>query len=220
MDRDFILKEFELIQKKFRHLKLKFNGDNAVISGVISFTCNVKNAIIRDWFLIKINVPNTFPDALPCVEEIDNRIPRISSCHVNPDGTLCLGIPLEIYNEIQKNNNPLFFYVDTYIVDFLAQYSFYEKKHFWPYGEYEHGGFGILNYYLQEFKVQSWELVYILLKILALNIDFKGNEKCPCGSNKLYKNCHKTILGKLGKTKYNFTEDLILVNEYIKKNLL
>lgn len=170
-------------------LEMKRNDDDSfLISGDVNFNAVHNNVTIKDKFTLEILIPNDYPARLPTVKETGGRIPREKDYHANPDGSLCLNIPIEL-RKVLNENGTLLDFVNKSVIDFLYAFSFKEKYGYMPYGEWSHGGKGIIEYYSAVFKVDNSVSVVGLLRTLA-DHDFRRQMLCPCGNKKKLRKCH------------------------------
>ena len=63
-----------------------------------SFTVKHDGADL-DWYQLELTLPDDYPVSPAAVMEIGGRIPRLPDRHVNPDGTLCVGVGEDIWME-------------------------------------------------------------------------------------------------------------------------
>lgn len=81
-----------------------FQGQDLVMKGVFALKANTQTGPeITDYYSLKISTPKKFPNALPKVREINEKIPRDGNYHINPDDTLCLGSPLRVLKKINES---------------------------------------------------------------------------------------------------------------------
>ncbi|MGD9153690.1 MAG: hypothetical protein PVG30_08600 [Gammaproteobacteria bacterium] len=192
------------IKEQFFHLKTHYpnlkltevNGGLYTISGDLEFVANYAQLeAIQDKFNITITVPANYPKNLPTVTENMGRIPK--TFHKLEYNTFCLGTPLEI--RIKFSEDPtLYGFVRLLIVPYLFSFCYYERHKEMPYGEYSHGGKGIIEYYKNKFNTMNDIVVLKLIRMLAEGDD-KGYKLCPCKSKKTFKNCHRNIFITINK---------------------
>ncbi|TCZ71456.1 hypothetical protein E0485_22660 [Paenibacillus albiflavus] len=202
--RDQIEIDFNELKVLYQDLRLLREEGDAYIVGDLPFSATYNgNSPIIDQYKIKILLPKDYPKSPPKLMEFGGRIPK--SFHTNPDGTLCLGAPLEVR---MKFNGNLLSYVKELVIPYLYSYSYYEKYGDMPFGELSHGGRGILESYQELFVLTSSECVLDLLEILATG-KFRGHLDCPCGSRMKLRKCHGPQLIQLSnyQTKFDFIND-------------
>ena len=101
---------------------------------------------ISESFDIELSVPHAFPDRFPQAREAGGRIDTDYE-HLNPDGTLCLAVPIEQRRLFLEQPTVLGF-VNRLLVPYLYGYSFWRKHGYHPFGEAAHGSEGILRHYV------------------------------------------------------------------------
>jgi len=154
-----------------------------VLQGYFDFTaCNNSGVVISDSYHIRINVPKSFPNILPQVKELDNKILRDGKHHVNEDDdTLCLGSPLRLLYLISKQPS-LIGFAEKCLVPYL--YGISHKRMFgcFPkHGELDHGNRGLLNDYMELFKLSTPNQVIKALNYLGTKKRHANKYNCPCG---------------------------------------
>ena len=66
-----------------------------LLSGAVDFEASANGLeTITDSFDIELTIPHMFPGRLPWAKEVGGRIGTDYE-HLNPDGTLCLGVSIE-----------------------------------------------------------------------------------------------------------------------------
>ena len=171
--------QFNDVVAKYKHLELSRNSDGRfVISGNLIFTAGYNGEDVSDTFEIEIEIPRNYPAQIPKTKEAGGRIP--SDFHTNQDGTLCLNIPLGSKRTFAQNGT-LLGYVDDCVIPYLYSFCYHQVHGKMPFGEWAHGGQGILDFYKEEFAVDDDIAVLGLLRVLADN-NYRGHIPCPCGS--------------------------------------
>ena len=192
---DLILNHISELQGKYPGLKLLLSDDSRafVVRGNLAFFAQYDGMSIEDDYEVEIIIPKDYPATPPKAKEIGGKIPK--NFHLNNDGTLCLGVPIEVKRKFYKKRSLLGF-VEVLLIPFLYSHRFEEIHREMPYGELPHGIEGILKYYKELFGVDDDYAVLVFLKILAED-NYRGHLNCPCGSNNKLRNCHGKILLEL-----------------------
>jgi hypothetical protein len=149
---------------------------------------------ITDTYVIHIHIPRYFPRELPKVRDANSRIPR--DFHTNPDGTLCLGSPIQLFLNL-RNNPTLVGFVDTCLIPFLYSYSYKEKFGKMPFGDLAHGRFGIVQDYMRLLRVDSEEACMKMIYLLGVKKRIANKSPCPCQSGRRLGKCHNHLLNSL-----------------------
>jgi len=165
------------------------------VSGVLKFSREYLGHPIDDEYSVKIIVSEHYPDVLPKIFETGKRIPK--DFHHYQDESLCLGAPLAVKQKFSRQPTLLGF-VDNCVIPYLYSFSYQSRFGKMPFGELSHGGIGILEYYQDLFGVNDRRRVLKLLQILA-DDNYRGHDRCPCGSGKRIRSCHGKLLLKLQK---------------------
>lgn len=107
--------------------------------------------------------------------------------HIYPDNSICLATIGELNNFLSRNPTLLQF-INKFIDSFLYSLEWFERYKTYPFGEREHGWQGLLDYYKEEWNVDSQE--FIELTKIILNNNYRGHLTCVCDSNLKFRNCH------------------------------
>ena len=149
-----------------------------------------------DTYDVKIQVSQDFPQTEPSVYETGERIPKTADRHVCPESRICC---LGVWEEwLLTTSEPSFSeFLSGPLKDYFVSQSWFEVKGEWPYGERPHGTDGLVESYAEVLGVdENLEIVIAHLKTLALPVA-KGHLKCPCGSNKRLRYCHRNEVNSL-----------------------
>jgi len=79
---------------------------------------------------------------------------------------------------------------------FFYSFSYHEKYGQLPFGDWAHGGEGLLQMYKEFFQLNDNHTVITFLKILAEN-KYRGSIPCPCHSGKKLHQCHRPLLKQI-----------------------
>lgn len=165
------------------------------LEGEFAFEAEYEDGpLIEDVYELTITISERYPDVLPSIEETGGRIPRDTDHHVYPDGTLCLGSPLQLH-EIAVDTPDLKAYVEKALVPFLYAVSYEgETGEQFVLGELEHGAEGILNDYARILGLRDHAAVVEALRLLGMKRRKANKADCPCGCG-----------GRLGICRFNET---------------
>lgn len=162
---------------------------------------------IEDEYLLRIEIDFNYPNELPIVYEVGNKINKYSHKYDNDE--LCLGIDSEIRLFLKQNSN-LNVFMDTYVTNYLFNYSAYLKYGFLPLGERSHHNEGVKEFYQEYFAIMDIRRIENILKNIINNPRISQNEFCACGSGKRGKNCHGDKIISLIEA---------VPNQFLKKDL-
>ena len=156
-------------------------------------------------YLLRIDLLDPYPFALPAVYEIGGRIPKTDAYHVNANGSLCLGVPEELWIEL-GGRFELYDVVDGPLRTFLLGATNKLAGRDWPYGERPHGARGLCEWYGR--VIGSSDPVHVLELIQILTAaSIKGHWMCPCGSGRELRKCHGDAIRTLHA--HHFSVDML-----------
>lgn len=194
---DIKTNDLELFLEKYPQMSLApSNKDEHIIQGVLSLDIDDQYGVIKDDFFIKIVIPENFPVDIPTVYELEDRFPKTSDYHTNPDSSLCLGSKMSLKKRI-KETPTLEGFIHSCVVPYLYAITLYlQGKECFVFGELSHGLVGIIQDYMGVFELSSIEQVIKLLEILSLKSNQGNKKECPCGCNRIVTKCsfHKKIV--------------------------
>jgi len=221
-----LLKEVATLRKKYRSLHLKHDSRTAYVVGELSFVATYKQKTVRDCYAIEVEIPDQYPKLPPETREIGGRIDR--NDHVNPDGTMCLGPPIEVLCRFRRNPT-LEGYIENLVIPKLFWHSYNREFPDDCLPGYSHGDKGITefrkegdlaNVYLSIFRVKRIDVVLQFLRLLSLG-NYSDKTVCPCGSRKRLKICHGDILNSLAQMphlkKTHIAQDFWVLEEMAHK---
>lgn len=172
-------------------------GDASIrLTGAFEFTATYAGyPEITDSYSLRIAVPAGFPRELPRVEELDGRISRDGTMHVNPDGALCLGSPLRLLLTVSREPT-LVGFADNCVVPFLYAMSHRRKCGGpLPFNELQHGPPGAHRDHADLLGLGDSQKAKAALHLLTMKKHGANKEPCPCGCGRRAGKC--TFNGKL-----------------------
>lgn len=157
-------------------------GSETVLKGVFSFSAKPREGKeITDSYELEIVIPSLFPRAIPKVTEKRRKIPRDGKHHVNPDGTLCLGSPLRLLRKIAEKPTLVGFSEKCLVPYLYAISNKLQNGGEFAFSELAHGNQGIIDDYLDMFKLKTRAQVIQTLKLLGMKRRIANKAPCPCG---------------------------------------
>jgi hypothetical protein len=181
-------KEKQILMDKYPLLEQfsYVNSKNIVVEGCLDLIINNEKV---DNYKVRIVFPSDYPNNLPVLFEIDEKIPRKPFRHINDNGSCCLGPNLKIWKDWKKNSN-IDMFITSFVIPFLANQTYFERNGEWAGGEYAHGAKGVLQYYQELTGFSDVKTIKVILKSILSGIPIGRNEPCFCDSKEKLKNCH------------------------------
>ena len=170
-------------------LSVRENGSIAIVEGVLQLN---ENGICVEAFLVRIEIMNLPGGDFPKVYEMGGRIPRKEEYHVNGDGSLCLGVPEQLWMDM-KGRFDLLAFIEGPLRSFLLSAREKQRTGKWPHKERAHGEAGIREFYGEWFGTSDPGHVLGIIDVLTSKT-IKGHWACPCGSGMPIRKCHQTVL--------------------------
>jgi len=172
-------------------LHLVMNERAAEVRG--SFPLLSSDGDLLDRFNIRVVLPADYPQALPIVFETGGRIPKTADRHVFPRAGDCCVILEDTRWESFPIGASFRTYLDVPLRNYFLGQSLVERGDPWPFGDWSHGGRGILEYYSQAIESDDLKVVRSFVGLLAL-AQAKGHHTCFCGSESRLRDCCKDIV--------------------------
>lgn len=197
MNRDVLIFNNQLIDtiKKYPTLEIKKTGQYNFLKGILDIPDD-KGNIVRS-FLIEIHYQDRFPYRFPKLFEVGDEISPHPDWHKYQDNSCCL-MPHPKEFIYCKDGITVSGFIERIVIPYFANQ--YHKMITRAYKkEYSHGIEGLKECYCEIFRttdVYKWiEYFEYAFGIRTLNI--KSNDKCFCGSNKKFNDCHDIIFKEL-----------------------
>ena len=204
----FVFSDDEIVAVKAKYPRLERTGPGT-IEGVLNMEADFNGKVIVDDFTIKMTATNPNSDRVPALYEIGGRTQAIAkklslqdlrTLHLNPDGTACVCV-----KQLEKQKFPpgsdLMVFVENLAVPYLYWLASYEQNREGPWGDYAHGGLGLLEFYSEDTSLQTPEDIREVLPTFRRELNWveyhkqirkpSGEKMCLCGSGKIFRVCHK-----------------------------
>lgn len=174
-----------LLTSSFSGLHALVDEEIVAIIGTYHLT---ENDVPIDEFLIRVDLPPTYPMGIPVAREVGGKIPHDEDHHVNANGTLCVGLPEEMWIRY-RGRLEVADYLSGPLRDYFIGASAKLRGLPWPFGEWGHGQQGLREYYGQFIDSDDHERIANFVRLIAEG-RVKGHVPCPCGSGKESRRCH------------------------------
>lgn len=180
-----LLQEVQIALLQYPKLALRRTGDAYSIQG--EWDVFGASKFIRS-FQIRMQIPDDYPQGVPRVFEIGGEIPPIPDRHINPDRTACLFAPPQRWEKWPPNLGMKEF-LEGPVREFFFSQAYFELEKKWPFGEWQHGNVGVVEYYLLKLELKTVDQLRELLRYLSYSSAAR-QWKCPCDHSKRLKQCH------------------------------
>lgn len=192
-DISYIESEINLFKLNHKNFDIIEDEDKFVLSGLLEIDK------FGDYE-VEIDIPKNYPKVHPVIKETGGDIPKINDRHINGDGTCCIAIKYRI-SEYLKEDPSIINFIEKYVKPYFANQLYFTSTGRWINGEYSHGIEGEAEYIAEECNIDiDLSKIFMLLSLKSL---VNWNKKCPCGSMKSMKKCHKTYIIKIKKLMYS-----------------
>lgn len=141
---------------------------------------------LRKTYTLDVIIPIS-SDELPFVIDTDRQIKR-DYHHYYPNGKLCLATDSQIRIRFIDGFD-LIAWMSEFVELYYFSYEYYERFGIFPFGERDHGSWGIIQTY-QDFLIAKDEIETYKLMHFIKDQMYRGHHPCPCGSGKSLRNCH------------------------------
>jgi hypothetical protein len=183
-----------ILVEKYPTLHAHKIGGAVVVKGTLGVS---HEEVEVDRYSLELKLPDDYPNNLPMVWEMAERIPREMDRHVYPDsGALCLGVIEELWLAM-NGNFALDRVLDIPVRNFLIGNSLVEQGQDWPSGDRSHGTPGVVEFYASLLGTKDEVSLLRFLQSFLLG-KLKGHWPCPCGSGNNLRRCHMNGVKQLG----------------------
>lgn len=185
------LKFVESFLIEYSEFSIKPTGnDNLILSGELKRRIQFKEYEPQEIsYSLTIVIPTDYPFELPSIYENKNQIEKISSNHINPDSSFCLGSPIRLKLVLKKSADFKSFF-ENCVLPYLYAVTINQKNgQGFIFGELEHGNEGLISDFKELFHLQTKESVYQMLKVLGNKRKTANKMNCPCGCGKRVTRC-------------------------------
>lgn len=191
--------------------RMNYHKESDKISGVVKVNHIFNDERIIDEYNVVIQLNSYDQNKLPDVYERDGMIPRRFN-HQFIDGSLCLAT-IGDQKLFFREGKALTDWYEAYVIPYFYSVSYFLEYNTYPFGDRKHGYLGILEFYKEKFDVSNLREAYLLLDFIVNGV-YRGHLKCPCGSEKRLRNCHKDIVQHYMNNEYIdiLTEELMLID--------
>ena len=188
-----LVSETRDVQNVHPALELLALSGSTFLRGTVSFDMGSGSRRIEDAYKLTLRFPNDYPASPPVVYETGGAIPSTFE-HVFADGSCCLGAPADVRRRFREHRR-LRRFIDEQVVPFLYSCSYWKRYGEMPFGELHHGYVGVLQYYMEFFRVDLPNTMS-LLRLMADDIA-PPLMKCPCRSGARLRDCHGPKIDQL-----------------------
>lgn len=210
-----VFSDEEIAEVKARYPRLD-RTDAGTVEGILDLNAVYDGKALTDSFHIRITAFNPNSERVPALYEISGRTEAIAKkwgltdlrdLHRNPNGTACVCVK-QLEKEKYPHGSNLFTFVEQLVVPYLYGLAHYENSKMWLWGEYSHGGLGLLEFYADNQTPQTAEDISEILPSIRKELNWKEYHKqlrspsakraCLCGSGKPFGRCHPQAWKGLG----------------------
>lgn len=194
---ELFLSEAKEIGCQFPKLRVIEKNDIPIISGELDLVSENKRLI--DTYAIEIHPTIDYPNRFPLVYETGGRIPRNIDWHIfESTGHCCIKtLPEEIL--ICKNGITLSYFIEKEVVPYFFNQTFRRIKGYFL-NERSHGISGEIEFFKSELRTDNILNIVKWLQFISQRKEPSRSEKrCFCGSQIMYRHCHRERYRKLAK---------------------
>ncbi|MFY0644485.1 MAG: hypothetical protein JXR19_08465 [Bacteroidia bacterium] len=164
-----------------------FSQDELTAFGTLTIT----DCVGEFWesYTIKMVVPSNYPQNLPVVYEVSDKLKKSVSEHFfSDDNSCCLGLKTDILLKL-RNNTSITNFVNLAVYPFFLQQTYRYKSSETAYlKELSHHHGGPIDFYLSYFEVENTNSALTILgRVAGILKGIGPNSKCFCSKRKLKK---------------------------------
>lgn len=183
-------KDFAEVEDRFPKLKYLWSAQHKtwIIVGELDI-CDTEG-VYWNTFNIAISVSQGYPYCIPVLIEISEIIPRDIDWHISSEGLCCIDVSHNLIAMSKIGINICKFISDK-IYPYFANQLYKLTVNKYAGKEYAHHLDGVIQYYIEDHLLPNKHAVISLLEKIVMKSRIGRNDKCPCGSGKKVKHCHR-----------------------------
>ncbi|MDZ7659507.1 hypothetical protein [Fodinibius sp.] len=155
----------------------------------------------KQWELyqVEIKFKEGFPHRFPKVFETSDKVPKIADWHIYKDESCCIDVdPSEIIK--CRDGITLIGFIDHELLPYLFNQTHRRVEGYYVNSGYSHGWIGVYEFYSGKLETgNNVRKTLSLIQYIANNSRLNRSNKCFCGSNNLFRNCHMEAFDELKK---------------------
>lgn len=193
---DIFCDQLTSVIQKYPNLRIREVSGLKFLKGILDIPNDDKEIV--GSFSVEISFNDKFPNRFPFLKEVGGDIPNVADWHKYTNDVCCITVePNEIL--ICKNGISVPFFIEKYAIPYFANHIHKIKFGTYKNGEYAHGSAGIKQFYSDLFKTTDENKWIEYLRIVFKNnsISISRNDKCFCGSNIKFKQCHEKVFHQM-----------------------
>jgi hypothetical protein len=183
----------EDLEKKYSDLYLTVEGDLVYLRGTIPI---LHGGAELDRFQVEVIILPEFPKQIPMIRETGDRIPNTAYWHTYAQGALCIIVPEDWL--MDANYTSITAFLDGPVRNYFISHAIAECNVTRPMGERQHDSKGLYEAYGEMVGSSQPAVIEKYLEYLTKK-KIKGHWKCPCGSGKRLRDCHRADIVNLQK---------------------
>lgn len=186
MDRLTLNNDINEVLQMFPKLKQYEKNKCKLLSGEIDIFDS--ESVYLESYEINVFIPKNYPYGFPLLQETSCRFEHIADRHISTDGFCCV-CSLQEADIVSQRGISIKNFFSKYVVPYFANQLYFQSEKHWANGDYEHGDYGIFQFYRELLKVGKLEDAISILSILHSK-KLNRNDNCFCGKGKKIKHCH------------------------------
>jgi hypothetical protein len=184
------------VERDFPGLRVLIIDSKVFIQGRLDVFCD---SAYYDSYGISIKLSDNHPIDLPQVFETENRLPKTMDRHFYQDNkSACLFVPFE-RGIFWSNPRSISQFIGGAVNAFFYSQSFFDRNGHYPFGDRAHGLPGVLESTKELFDLNTNRQAILIMDAIQRD-DTKGHWLCPCGSEKIFRKCHRNRVTELKRT--------------------
>lgn len=149
-----------------------------------------ENEPLKLFYSLSIHFSADYPSEPPIIYENKNQIQKVSSNHINPDGSFCLGSPIRLKLVLKKTPDFKYFFESCVLPYLYAVTMNQQHGKGFIFGELDHGNEGLISDFQDLFHLEKPTQVFYMLKVLSTRKKIANKMNCPCECGKRVTKCN------------------------------
>ncbi|HKK44211.1 MAG TPA: hypothetical protein VJ964_01730 [Balneolaceae bacterium] len=183
--------------EKYPHLKIVSENGEKFLQGNL----DIVDGEGKQWesYQVEIKYKKGFPYRFPKVFETSDKIPKIADWHIYNDESCCIDVePSEIIK--CRDGITIIDFIDHELLPYLFNQTYRRVEGYYVNSGYSHGWVGVYEFYSEKLETDNdMRKTLALMHYIANNDRLNRSNKCFCGSDNLFRNCHMQAFDELKK---------------------
>jgi len=189
--------QLDFVTNEYPNLKIVSENGEKFLRGNLDIVDEDGKA--WESYQVEIKYKKGFPYRFPKVFETSDKIPKIADWHIYKDESCCIDVePSEIIK--CRDGITIIDFIGHELLPYLFNQTHRRVEGYYVNSGYSHGWIGVYEFYSKTLETgNDVRKTLDLMGYIANSSRLNRSNKCFCGSNNLFRNCHMEAFDDLKK---------------------